>query len=303
MPVISIKEKAKGREAGRSENTNTYSRVFLVETDAVSDGPQVAREASGIPRMFDVHPADNRAFVNDISVRETENRKLFEVFVSYQTFPGRHFQRRENPLREDPEIDWSFVNESEIVTQDTAGKAITNSAGDVFDPPLEQTRSFLQFGMVRNERDFDPAEAVSFINSVNSVETTIGGFIAAARTAKMVEMSGKSVATPGRDYWVVSYKVIFDEDTFDREVLDAGFNALNAAGKKVKIHNEGDGTDATQPVKLDGAGKVLAAAAPGVLEVQDLQRNRFQCDGFRLMVTSVVINFFKFDFLHTFRTL
>lgn len=78
-----------GRESAEDERGRYARRVFHVECSSNTDGEIVARTASGVPRVFDLHPDDPSIWA--VRVRATEvpatHGRLWEVEAEYES-PG-----------------------------------------------------------------------------------------------------------------------------------------------------------------------------------------------------------------------
>lgn len=78
-----------GRESAEDERGRYARRVYHVECSSSTDGEIVARTATGIPRVFDLHPEDTSIWA--VRVRATEQPttqgRLWEVEVEYES-PG-----------------------------------------------------------------------------------------------------------------------------------------------------------------------------------------------------------------------
>jgi len=162
-----------------------------------------------------------------------------------------------NPVLWHPEVNWGSEQFDEVVEKDRAGTAITNSAGDPFDPPLTETRSRSLLTLSRNEATWDPDWPETYENSVNDASITICGKTAAAGTALIRSLGAVYAEANGYEYWRVTYAIAFKSDGWAREVLDAGYYRAKKAGETERPRIERDGMAVTEPARLDGSGEKL----------------------------------------------
>ena len=269
MAVVSVNEINDGERAVKTRSGWEYTRVFKVVLDDPTDGPRAAALAddgsTAVPSINDAHPDDANALAHRIDPQKvSDTRLIFNVAVDYKTQFGAELPITENPLDEDPTIAWGRWTRTIAVDKDKDGTAVLNSARDPFDPPAEDDEYELEVTITRNEASFTPATAREYLNSVNSSSTTIAGYSADAREAKLVEFGGASAERHGTSYYVVTYKIQFKEDLWDLSLLDQGLYYLDGTHKRrIKL----DGEDAEQPQRLNGSGAALdedAAAAASV---------------------------------------
>ena len=237
--------------------------------DDPTDKPYTARTADdgsvAIPDYGDGYPGDAAAKARNITARlETEDRLTYVVSVTYET-PGAQGPGQEpetDPLADDPKITWGFDSEEEVAAKDKDGEAIKNSAKDSFDPPIVKRAYYPICTITRNEATFDPADADDFVNSVNNAGITIAGLTAAARKALMLDIAcGEKSERNGTTFYPITFLIRFDRNTWDRDILDQGYNYIDA-GEKKRITIQGQPCDT--PQRLDGSGGIRAHAAADV---------------------------------------
>lgn len=275
MAVISVNEISNLRRLRDDAEEDSGTRGFIVIMSAVTDGPDVARTADdgsiAIPTMGDVHPDNAGINVATIDPQPTENRKIWTVIVEYSGAPGITVS---SPTNEPWIISWGFENEQEVIAKTRtatngggdygiwgvpAGDPIDNSVEDVFNPPLQENKALLISTLTKNKSAFDVAEAVAFMNTMNNASIVIAGHTAPKWTAKLVEYSAVPAKRGTTDYWVVKYRIMFDKDTFIREVLNVGLQE-KVGGVKGKIKNALDGSLSDEGEKLDTNGAQTAVA-------------------------------------------
>jgi hypothetical protein len=245
-------------------DSGSLRRVFEVTWDNTKQANAnllacfVARLGSGfsesnIPQLGDPFPEFPYATVVRVSpAPATDNDpKRFYIIVDYQIM--------ENPIEQDPVIEWGGVSISEAIDKDKDGKAITNSSLETFDPPVVEDIYDLSLYYTRNVPAFDPVFYAEYYNSVNS--DIFLGF--QPNHVKCKNITSRRQRSAYDFYYVVTIELIFrlrTADPFDvgyrRRILDQGFRAKNDDGVFVQITDD-NGAVLSEPTLLDGQGNIL----------------------------------------------
>ncbi|WP_254509892.1 hypothetical protein [Anatilimnocola floriformis] len=269
MSIVSVREVGGGREGSVNEKgERRYTRVFQVITDSALDGPLLVRTAPGIPGRGNIYATatefDPGAKVKTITPSQSDNPKIWEVRVEYDSVTE---DEPENPLERPPEVSWSAAPYSRVAWKDNDGKAIVNSAGHYFDPPLEVDDSRPVLSVTRNEAAFNPSLAIDYQDAVNS-----DGFLGfSPGQAKVAKIDASSATENDIFYWKVSYEFHFRREGWELSVLDQG-RYEKIGGKPVPIPefdvagNEIPGSQVTDPVPLNGAGARLNNPGPDTVQ-------------------------------------
>jgi len=259
MAVVDIVE-TKPTTATQDGSATTATRSFIVQTDAGGDNALDGLFAIGIPRIGSLHP-DNAILICSNKGTNQLGPFTWEVICNYSSGVeiGKFI---DDPRQRKPDVAWTFFQTEEVVQADNNETPIANSAGDFFLDPITRQVSNLEVTIQRNENitSYNPSKALEFMGSVNSSSTTIAGLSAGKHEAKLENYSAVQMRLNGIDYWRVTYRVRFNLDTWEKQILDAGFNKLDPGGKGVKIL-DANGQPVNQPGLLDGAGDVLADGA------------------------------------------
>lgn len=286
MPsILSVNEIADGRDSSYDATTNdrTYTRVFRVITDSPMVGALAVRTADGLPRRGSIYATDTEV---DLSARvksidpsqDSDNAKIWLVRVEYDS---RVEDEPENPLERPPEISWGFAQFQRIAWRDVDGKAIVNSAGEYFDPPIEIDDSRPVLSIVRNEASFNPSLAIEYQDAVNS--DSFMGF--SAGQAKVSNITARSVREGDYQYWQVAYEFHFRRDGWAVRPLDQGRYSTG----RVRIPeidedgNEIPDSHVIDPVPLDGNGQPIDNPGPDncvFLEFHAYKRRAFSAFNF-----------------------
>ncbi len=265
MAILTVHETIDARKFDLGPNgERTYERVFRVTTDAKTVGSLEVYFASGVPRMWDYYLCENEydygARVVKVQPKQTADPFTWLVTIQYSSgrvspqqakvgaSPAKGSQPQQqddtDPFARPPEIRWGFSQYQRVVTKDTTGKAIVNSANDAFDPPptVDDSRPTLTY--VRNLIDptfspelvgtypaWDPALAIAYQDAVNT-DTFLG---VPAGQAKVASLSASSVYERGIFYYKGNFEIHFRREGWALQILDQGYHELDTVTGKYKI--------------------------------------------------------------------
>jgi len=170
----------------------------------------------------------------------------------------------ENPLLDRPIIKPVAGTITRAITRDRDGSAILNSAGD----PIMQTVEDNTIGFtITANLEYIPAWVLALRNTCNSSPIVVGGLTIGAEMARFILPSGWASEPKARNdisYIEFTYELQIDEiDKHYGRPLDAGFRALTGlVPEKRKTIVNGDGSEPSEPVLLDGEGYVLEDPTP-----------------------------------------
>lgn len=250
-------------------------RIFVVDFTVlpllIECIPQIARDADGIPNLWDSHPYNQWSYVQRLNAQQT-GPKTVEVTVEYKTI--------EDPLERPPEIEFLSAVSSEPVDKafDPDGNdiPITNSSGEMFDPPITKDFRDLVLRAKRYQASFDTAQASAFEGSVNS--QTVWGY--APGKVRCNVYTGKELRFGGLWMYEVSFEFQVREDGWKRRILDQGFREITGIdGDGLTTYEtikDEKGIALSQPALLDGSGVVLGnTSAPVFKEFELNDKNDF----------------------------
>lgn len=258
MPTVAFLPEANG-ELG-PDFTSRYTRTCRVEFETGEPfGPLTARLASGmfIGQMYATgHETDEFAFCNRITMR-TELPDVRNVFLVTGDY-GPWEPCSADPLLNPPEIEVDYVGFERVVDRDVdTEKAIVNSAGDPFDPPVTADDSRLVITITRNEEFYDESLAELVRDKVNDAEWR--GKPAGTVKASAPKASRQFHPSLGY-YWKVTYVFHVNSDGWQRKILDAGFRRKATSGTGQVVILSKDNAPVSTPVPLDGLGQPLDPA-------------------------------------------
>ena len=254
MAIIDTVEDWSKRTYQSIGKDHSATRVFTVafddETDPIEE-PVLAHTATGIPLYGDFHPNSEIVSVKDIIVIDNGGPHFVQVIVNYT---GTTL----NVLAEPDIVSYFFFASEEPIDRDKYGKAIVNSAGEQFDPPI--TKKFYDLGIriQSNEGGYSETDAAAAIGQINT--RSFRGH--AKGTVMCTDYSGTPQWHNGWKYWVVNKEYRVRLDGWDSRILDAGFRSL-VNGKLVEITDE-NGVKRSEPSLLNGSGGVAPVGSTGV---------------------------------------
>lgn len=214
----------------------------------------MANDASA-PDYGDYHPSTTLARCVDLDPRE-EDRRVWNVQATFEERAAAL-----DPKDEAPDIRWGSWSERQVVWQDKDGDALRNSAGDWFDPPVVEDKTYDEVTIIRNtDKDaYNPELATAYENTVNSDSITIAGVDLVPGQALLKKWDAKQDQARGYEYWRETLKIAMHPDTWTKYLLDQGLYEINANGDKVPITVQG--SEVSEPQMLDGNGSYVGDGA------------------------------------------
>ena len=259
MTVTYVGELAEARTATNSKGIRTYERGFRLTTSARTDNAANVGSNASLPIIGNTHPGDAKAFCTDLRVRCVRGWRIWEVTASYSSERELNTAAASDPAR----ITWDSEQFAKVATQDRDGYAITNSAGEYFDPPAEIDDSRRVVTIEKNLASV-PTWILDYQDAVNSDTFTVDGVSIAIGTAKMQKVTvGPVEERNGTSFRTVRFTISLQRDGWALKILDAGYTKKNADDNtKREQATLDDGTDPKLPVLLDGNGDVLNNPSP-----------------------------------------
>jgi hypothetical protein len=165
------------------------------------------------------------------------------------------FQLSITPTSDPAIITWGTEQFQKPAEYDQDFNAITNSAGDGFDPPYMMDDS-RRVATIQKNVAASPSWLLDYQDAVNSDAFNINDVAILAGQAKMQAVS---IGPPERRnntlFYPLSFTISIQRDKWKLEPLDMGFRYKDGNDRKVIVND--DGTVPTAPVLLNGAGGVL----------------------------------------------
>lgn len=236
------------------------------------------------------HPANEYLYVSDFGADTAAkgiNRNghyLFRVVVSYTSNQYEATRTEdntvvlENPLDDPPAWRSSFRVEMVPAEKDIHGKAVLNSADDVYDPFPMRKKVIWTHACTMNMAAV-PTSITSLANAVNSGPVSIRGVSCSAETVQIVGIDiPDTQIRNGMAYVPVTFVYEVDEEGFDLEILSQGYKEKGESGQLYDIYvppseeqiEEAEDNDWPTPVPqrtsvpmlLDRYGKVIWNPTP-----------------------------------------
>jgi hypothetical protein len=258
-----------------------FHRIFVVETDNNSDGPDVIlQNGHGVPYMRQPHTTLPGFFAYDRETKRLSNRH-WEVDVQYANqIPdslgtGQPGQPGPDPTKLLPKVSWGYEEKKKILsvqwdkkTQNSIFDPITNqqvaanivsftargavnSAGEPFtDPPIYYTTYLATLNIER----YEPVIAPGFFFS-NEGRVNNDTFYGAAPFKVRCWITGTREFINGQNLMLMKYRFLFDEDGHNPSTIDAGTFYLDTNGKQTAFTDK-DGNP--RRGLLNGLGHPLA---------------------------------------------
>lgn len=264
-----------GRDVGARKTRQGFLpvRIWQVQLDSNVNGSEAAIQAVITDVTLgsdigDAHPLNPFVFLDELSAEAAGSRTVWRVTGTYRR--SILVQSAATPLQEPTQISWSSNTYIEPVVNNIVGNAVTNSAGQPFDPPLTQERVTLIATITYNSERYDPDLPIEYQGKVNQAATKIGTLTVPARMARVIELSGIADTFEDIAYFKVTIKIEINPKVtrdvqdnviaqgWDREVLDQGIFGFDDEEPPNLIRlSTDDGEEVTEPIKLNGAGKKL----------------------------------------------
>lgn len=283
MPVINIKEDWEKRTVGETLDEKTAIRVFTVEFDEGDNPvirPLLALLAStptlSVPQKGYHYPGDDFLRVVKRTVRPYQGPLVYEVTCNYLHRWGERDESAEEPLMKKPEISWLSAVTNEPIDRDIEGKAVANSAGETFDPPITKEFNDLVLRYVRNERNFNHRRSSEYKGAISS-----DGFLGFAEGLVMCTVfdGQKIYDEKWGDYYQVTYEFQIRYDGWKRKIFDRGFGEY--FGKKEdgspdwREIEDDKGHKISEPAFLNGNGKKLPGETNLVYYLENAVKLKF----------------------------
>jgi len=201
---------AKGSPTGGDDNRGGRQAqiVFDVTTDNVDNNIVTVIRDVSIPQYPSIYvlgtDSDPGLFLDNRNAkRERDSNNKWKVTCNFKSEESDKSENQlDNPLLEPVTREWDTADEPIPFERDALGKAVVNTLGMPFDPPIESRRLY-QIGMfVRNEATFDGNSALDFIDHVNA--DVFAGFQPGQVLVAKIRASERFHGTIG-SYFVVTY--------------------------------------------------------------------------------------------------
>lgn len=272
MAVIKMGRVA-GAELDYSRPYDSTSRLqWLAVTNSNADSEatvyQYGLDNGILPLPYvSPHPTLNGHYCRSVKVRQASGApRQWTIDAEYSSAPTKDGENEENPLLRPAKIQWRTNQYRQAIDKDITGKAILNSAGDYFDPPVEVDRSRWTASVSKNVATV-PGYLLDYADAINNNSFFISGLSVEQYTAKVQDISISELKIEGDVlYYEFSYSLEFRREKWQPfEVLDQGMRhkVLLTEGGQTVSHLEHildagkPRRPVSSPVLLDGQGQKL----------------------------------------------
>lgn len=270
MAVVgTAKERWEGRTASYDGGMWTYTREWLVQTDNKNDRENTVSGASGLPAYGDTHPGAiaDAAYATKISYNQkTETPFAWIVLVTYTS---ERAKSSDDPASDEILVTWTTEIYQRPVFQDIFGNGILNSAGDYFIDPTPVADDVHLIGNIKANVAAVPTWIVDFQNSVNAAQITVGGLPIAAGLAKVQRIDiGERQKRNNSTFYPLTIEIHVHKEGWTFQPMDVGFRTTtpDTTGRvkptREQAKNDGDQSEPTTPILLDGFGNALTDPTP-----------------------------------------
>ncbi|MCB9949587.1 MAG: hypothetical protein H6824_01245 [Planctomycetaceae bacterium] len=278
MSILGHTEK-KGRSATKgTKNEVTASRTYEITSDIADESEIDVIEyvETYIIAVYEEHADYQYISCKDVNVNQSsDDARTWEVTVSFGIIDADEKEADNNPLNQPIAIDYDWQTETRIIEFDINNERLQNSAGD----PPSQAQETLVYRLVinvqRNEATFDHNTIGAYAGRVNA-DVWMGfpantvQFFPGRTTRQFDPVAGY--------YYSTTYQFVINTDGYlPLRILDQGFRQLNDDDPATPVYIlDAEDEKVSDPVLLDGAGKVLASGLPPVFrEYEHIQQLPF----------------------------
>lgn len=261
MGVLGVTETFRGQTADQdNKGIRNFVRIFQVQLASRTDSPSLALGAADVPAMYATYPDDSACTLRKKGAsRMDDHPQMWKVQCEYNNQNDAASkpddQSGQSPTDRAVKVTCTSVEKQKVLDRDYSNprKAVINSAGEKFDPPIETEDAIKVITVVRNEASYDLSLGFAYENRVNT-DTWNGlepGYV------RCKSINGTDKYELGVRYWEVTYVFEVNPVGWDLEVLDQGYTEI-VGGKVALIGSQKDGTPLSKPALLNGAGQRLA---------------------------------------------
>jgi len=258
MTVVSVTRTWSGQGGSiASKDALSFERALdevfdVVVNDPVNDDNNAVLTNPMVPQARDQHPDDETLRATKVDIQSRVSPTLYKVKAVYEA-PGKPGQ---NPLNQPTIIKFSFVDAEEPIDEDVNGAPIVNVNNEFFDPPVKIAFSDLVITLEKNIAFFDPIQAWTYKNAVNS-DSFLG---LAPGTCRLHGIDAEEVADTDYTYFKQKAEIhvrrgmprTADQYAWYKRLANRGMYE-KVSGKLMKAVDDA-GAEVTSPVLLNNSG-------------------------------------------------
>jgi hypothetical protein len=274
--VVSVSQTARG-SADLDKTTLSYTDAYLVKLSAADvDGDLIAISANGIPAMFAQGTTITGYSIPLVKKKSAQllnsdsDHITYVVSVDYSNDSETQDASKKETEKAPWLRPWTYscgkTAYERALTYDfsTTPKAVVNSCGDPFDPPLsvEYVRPNIKIQYASNV-SFAPSTLSTYVNTVNSDTVTINGASFTAGKCRLTDWSVEKsffedsttqppTTTAYFDHTLEVELLAGHESSFDVSIVDQGYR--HKVGGVLTRDKDGEGNNNPNPILLNGNG-------------------------------------------------
>lgn len=268
--IVDSQELREGSGAIKWSGTRvTFSATwnFLVVTDSATvTREEVLLSTPGLPIVGLVYGPTNMRCMSKTAKRKKDNPLYWDVVVEFESGAEQQKPNSSDPNNPDP-TSWvpvfivdSFETKQRVIYNDlaTSPVPIVNYAGQLFSEPCTRSISLCSFSFTQFE---DAGQDINVFLERNDTCNKSAFDGRAARTCKLNVLSAELGYYGGYAAWKATYKITYDRDTWDTEMLQVGTSFKDIAdSNKIKPYmDETNMYRITGMLETTGAKRSLTA--------------------------------------------
>ncbi len=202
---------------------------------------------------------------------------IIEAEYSSEPHKAGDENQPENPLDKPPEVKWKASQYRLPIFRDKDGKAVVNSVGDYFDPPVEIDASRWVVTVEKNVISVPP-DIINYADAINENAFSVSGVSVAPHVAKLMDLdiserkTAKIANQQGQEitifYYTFGYGMEMRAETWVIKVLNQGYQAKSVSEGVVQadvmriMDSSRPPRPVSSPAMLNEDGTIVAEPGP-----------------------------------------
>jgi hypothetical protein len=276
MSVVSVNLIPNEQEQSVQSNTDRNDiYTYLVECSSATDTADVALNAGSLPTLGSTITAHTGTNVIGLTVLDRDvrrkDRSPFHFIVRITA--GTPTLNGSNKTVVDLNVDG--VKYFYPIYTNSAGAAITNAAGDFFDPPLEEVKDDERISVSFTSNAIDLTNIDACRQKVNSGSITMNVVVKgntynrtfAAKTLLLDEARYGVRLGDGQGMWKIDYVFLYRADGWIRKVANLGWKQVSGTNRFDCIDEKFQKCSQPMPLATNGL-QLLFGIAPNYIDVE-----------------------------------
>jgi len=252
-----------------------YTRKFLVQMEFLGDIPPLVWDAGLLSiSRYDPYPGDLEALAVSLDCApHGDQLGFYDLSFKYTTKPFDFGNTSHNPAANDQSVaptsrPWvlkigSTHGQRVLGPQDLNGKAVVNSSGQPFNPPIEVISSCLTLTIsAYGPITLDPIQKqLMYEDSTNSSALTIPGITTTTfpiQSLRCTEYNAETETENGQAYWKIDVSCEYKPTTWVVSILDAGTMYFKSNSLPPQPILDASGNPIQVATPLNGMGQPLS---------------------------------------------